>query len=82
MASLFQMFLLIFQVPFRDHGKESLGKHARVGAFLAFTMHVMRLSYPLGFESLEGGGEVVMAVVVVKCPSCHNQEGDNCHCCL
>ena len=73
MASLFQMFLLIFQVPFRDHGKESLGKHARVGAFLAFTMHVMRLSYPLGFESLEGGGEVVMAVVVVKCPSCHNQ---------
>ena len=76
MASLFQMFLLIFQVPFRDHGKESMGKHARVGAFLAFTMHVMRLSYPLGFESLEGGGEVVMAVVVVKCPSCHNQEGD------
>ena len=76
MASLFQMFLLIFQVPFRDHGKESLGKHARVGAFLAFTMHVMRLSYPLGFESLEGGGEVVMAVVVVKFPSCHNQEGD------
>ena len=39
MASLFQMFLLTFQVPFRDQGKESLGKHAREGAFLTFTMH-------------------------------------------
>ena len=76
MASLFQMFLLTFQVPFRDHGKESLGKLARGGAFLAFIMPAMWLSYPLGFESLEGGGDVVMAVVVVKCPSGHNQEGD------
>ena len=43
---------------------------------MTVTMHAMQLSYPLGFDSLEGRGEVVMAVVVVKCPSHLNQEGD------